>query len=94
MDEFDRDVLRVGGRGSPAEREQTAATQEPLRHLLACTREPLGFAVEQPMRRGVAREEPLGDESLKVDAGKKHIDVQHIRGSGSPTSMSTTRVPP
>ena len=30
MDEFDRDVLRVGGRGSPAECEETAATRSLL----------------------------------------------------------------
>ena len=92
MDELDRDVLRVGGGGAAAEREKAAAGKKPLGHLLAGARQPIGLAIEQRARDWISREQPVGDERLQVDSGHGHD--QQILGSGSPTSMSTTRVPP
>ena len=106
VNEFHRDVLRVGRQGTASERQQTAA--------------PEGSALPSPGTPAPGGQ-PRGRRSLRTDgcapgavlrsewqdasceltsiypnAGIFHrrIRLQQILGNGSPTSMSTTRLPP
>jgi hypothetical protein len=90
MDELDRDVHCVGRVRPAAEREETAAVAEALGHRAARVCEARRLAREERERRLRPFADPRGDPRRELRAG----DAQHIRGSGSPTSMSTTRVPP
>jgi hypothetical protein len=88
MHELDRHMLRIGRMRPSTEREQPPAAEEPLRHLLARLRQRPSLAGEERGAHTIALEQIVLDRRPKCRAG------QHIRGSGSPTSMSTIRLPP
>lgn len=85
--ELYRDVLRIGRVRTAAEGEQAAAAQESLRHFTACRGQPIRFAIEEVLENAVAFQELRGNVI-------RDADHQQILGSGSPTSMSITRLPP
>src|SRR5207253_558147 len=87
MDELDRDMLRVGSVLVPSASQQPAAAQEALRHRLGGPGEALALAREEGRGDPVAFAQEILDEADRIHR-------QQILGSGSPTSMSTTRVPP
>src|SRR5579863_2565745 len=97
MYELHRDVLSVCGERSATESQQAASALEALRHLLASHRQPAGFLLEEVLTDPVALEESLlhpPGELLVLHHRQITTLHQQIRGSGSPTSMSTTRLSP
>ncbi len=92
MHEFDRDVLRIGGAGAAPEGKQAAAAQEALRHFLRNSGQPGRFARKEIFEDAIAPEQPFGN--VLCECGLRRSHTQQMRGSGSPTSMSITRVPP
>ncbi len=110
MDELDRDMLRVRDVRPLTEREEAAAAQEPIRHLLAGDRQRQRFAREERAHDLVAPHQRVSDAPRQAGRyrhrggvsegppeGGRHVrrdSHQQIRGRGSPTSMSMTRVAP
>ena len=83
MNELYRDVLRVGRVSASSECQQTAAAAKSLERLSAGQRQRTCLLREERVGNNVAVSEAL-DDPLR----------QHIRGRGSPTSMSMIRLPP
>ena len=98
MHELDGNVLRVGRIWAATEGEQTATPEEPLRHLVAGLGQPHGLASEERLVNVVAPQQLPFDVggSLESRGGDQLALRRHqqILGSGSPTSMSTTRLAP
>ena len=88
MDELDGDVRRVRCIRTAAERIEPAALQEAFRHRLA------GAGDARRLDRKVFANDRVALAQPRCDARLLRAPRQHILGSGSPTSMSITRVPP
>src|SRR6476620_9933445 len=82
-------MLRVGSVASFSEGEQPSAFQEPLRHFVTSRCKLRRLSLDERRVKYVAHQERC------LCAGRERgLAGQHIRGSGSPTSISITRVPP
>ncbi len=94
MNEFHRDMLRVGGVGSASKGQQPAAAQKAFRHLAA------GFGQARRFAREKVLEQLVALRAAALRSGREFMRFAHIwrsqqiRGSGSPTSISTMRLPP
>ncbi len=91
MHEFDGDVRGVGRIRSATERKERTSAAEAGRHLARRVRDARRLAREESRDDRIARAQPVRD---RARARARLALGQHIRGSGSPTSMSIARVPP
>src|SRR5579863_8609116 len=89
MHELHRDMLGIGGVTSSSKRQKAAAPQEAVRHVAAGQCQAHGLACEEFIEDPVAFE-----KSFFHPRRENRMSRQHMRGKGSPTSMSITRVPP
>src|ERR1700733_9305314 len=90
MHEFHGAVLRIGRVRPSSEGEEPATLPEPVGHLLTGFSQTGGLSVEEGGEHLISSQQALGDDGpVAVDG-----HGQQIRGSGSPTSMSMTRVAP
>ena len=94
MHELHRDVLGVGAVGAAAEGQQPAAALKALGHQPADLGQAFGLAGEERLAHLVPGPEAVFDAASHAGDGFNHLAPQQIRGSGSPTSMSTMRLPP
>ena len=96
MDEFNRDVLRIGRVRPRAEGEQAAAVQETLGHFAAGVGERCASRAKNYSKRLLRPREACfymsGEFGLAGLAWFSHGSTDS--GSGSPTSMSITRRAP
>src|SRR5208282_564622 len=102
MNKLHRHVLRIRSIRSAPEGQEPPSAKESLRHFAAGFGQSRRFAREETLEHLVAFEQALFNLGRKK-VGRKlrcglHIssstDRQQIRGSGSPTSISTIRLPP
>src|SRR5581483_4310003 len=89
MNELDRYMLRIGCAGAAPESQQAASALKAFGHFVRNRGQARSFPGEEFLEYSIAREEPLSDLMRKSGGC-----AQHMRGSGSPTSISITRVPP
>ena len=97
MHELHRHVLRVGGERALAESQQPPAAQKALGHALARGREPRRLAGEERARQLRCATCKSALDGVGESTGRQSWHSsrrQQIRGRASPTSMSTTRLPP
>jgi len=72
MNEFHRDVLRVGGEGPAAERQQPPALKKAPRHFAARARQAIQLPREESLADAVSFEEPFFDAGCQGLDGSRH----------------------